>query len=135
MAIRGRRHEVPASIVGEVRGHNDGEGELRRVARLEVRFAPIAWLVGVGFTGFGVGGFRGAGIALMLPATLVFIAALIDPPAEPGAFARHRRKRTLRHRYFLWLDRSQRKAEARRQRRVQRKEAERRYLERRDRGR
>jgi hypothetical protein len=135
MSIRGRRHEIGASIVGELRGDTDaGEGQLRRLARFKVRFAPIAWLFGVGFAGFGIGGFRGAGIALMLPATVVFVAGLVDPTDDvEGRGALRARKRTLRHRYYLWLDQLRRKREHRQRTRHERKDAERDFLERRNR--
>ncbi len=126
--INRRGHESPASIVGGLRDHaGEGEGELRRMSRLEVRFAPIAWLFGLGFVGYGLDGFGGAGIALMIPATLVFVGALLDP-ADFSPSGR-RRKKTLRHRWFLWLDRLDRKRDRVRYERRERKEAERRFLD------
>jgi hypothetical protein len=98
-----------------------------RGARLEVPFAPIAWLVGVGLAGFGIDGFLGAGVALMLPATVVFVGALLDPPG-PSSSPRSRKK-TLRHRWFLWSDRLGRKHERAMDERHERKEAERRFLD------
>jgi hypothetical protein len=137
MSIRGRRHEIGTSIVGELRGGDDaGGGRLKRIAKLEVRFAPIAWLFGVGLVGFGFDGFRGAGVALMLPATIAFVAELVDPTDDTEARRPSRgRKKTLRHRYFLWLDQLQRRQEHRQRARRERKDAERDFLERRHRGR
>ncbi len=100
---------------------------MNRVSSFEVRFAPVAWLVGLGLAGFGVAGIRGAGAALMIPATLVFVGALID--GRQGSALRARRKKTLRHRWFLWLDRLDRgRADARYERR-RRKEAEQSFLD------
>jgi hypothetical protein len=133
MSIRSRRPGPRPSIGFELRGNTDREGvELRRLLRLEVHFAPIAWLFGVGLTGFGVDGFCGAGVALMAPATLVFVVALLDQPAGYGS-RRPRRKRTLRHRYLLWSDQLGWKRDRRKQLRRERKEAERDFLERRKR--
>jgi hypothetical protein len=104
-------------------------GSPPRVARLRIRFAPIAWLAGAGFTGYGIDEFVGAGIALMLPATVVFVGALLDP-AEPSVSRVNPRKgKTLRHRWFLWLDQLGRKLEHRKQLRRERQGAEQRYLD------
>jgi hypothetical protein len=104
-------------------------GRLPRTARMEFRFAPIAWLVGVGFVGYGIDGFIGAGIGLMLPAVGVFLGALVLQGDRPGARILSKRKKTLRHRYFLWLDQQGRKLESRKQLRLERKKAEKRFLD------
>lgn len=96
------------------------------VARIRVRLAPVAWLVGVGFAGVSFDGLRGAGIALMLPATVVFVAALIDEHLGSGVGGR---QRTLRHRWLLRLDRFERRLERWERERRERKEAERRFLD------
>lgn len=44
----------------------------------DIRFAPIARLVGVGFIGNAIGGSLGTGIALLLPMVFVIIGAIID---------------------------------------------------------
>lgn len=110
------------------------EREVKRLARFEMRLTPVAWHFGVGFVGYGVDGFLGAGVALMLPATAVFVGALIDD-RQGSAILDRQRKKTLRHRYFLWLDQLDRKRDQRRRERRERKQAERAFLERRNRGR
>lgn len=106
-------------------------GRLPRTASVEFRFAPIAWLVGVGFAGYGIDGFVGAGIGLMLPAVVIFLGALVDDRRgwEPG-----RRKKTLRHRWFLWLDGLSRRLKSNKRLRRERREAEQRFLDSRRKG-
>jgi hypothetical protein len=103
--------------------------ELARTARIRIRFAPVAWLAGVGLVGFGVDGWLGAGVALMLPATVVFVGAVVDPDTSSMSRLRRRKRKTLRHRWFLWLDQQGRKLESRKQLRHERKEAEQRFLD------
>jgi hypothetical protein len=110
-------------------GVRSDAGELARTASLEIRFAPIAWLVGVGFAGYGIDGFVGAGIGLMLPAIVVFLGALVFQGDGLGGRSVAKRKKTLRHRWFLWLDRLGRKREHSKQERRERKEAEQRFLD------
>jgi hypothetical protein len=107
----------------------EGDAELARIARIRIRFAPVAWLVGVGLLGFGVEGMLGAGVALMLPSSGVFVGALFDPVASSPSRLKRRKRRTLRHRWFLWLDQQGRKLDSRKQLRLERKEAEQRFLD------
>ncbi len=106
-------------------------GRLTRTARFKVRSAPLAWLVGLGLVGFGLGGAVGAGVALMLPASAVFIFALFFPGDVLTRRGRPRRKKTLRHRYYLWLDQQRRKFERKKEERRERRQAERDFLKRR----
>lgn len=107
--------------------------KVKRRAGLEVRFAPVAWLFGIGFAGYGVGGFLGAGVALMLPASTAFVGAWLDQRVTADV-NRDRRRKTFRHRYFLWLDRRHRRREWKERVRQERQAAERDFLERRKRG-
>jgi hypothetical protein len=106
-----------------------GLGGLTRTPGVEVRFAPIAGLVGVGFAGYGVGGFVGAGIGLMLPAVSVFLGALIFEGDGLGGRGLSKRKKTLRHRWLLWLDGLGRRREFSKRERRERKEAEQQFLD------
>jgi hypothetical protein len=96
---------------------------------VEFRFAPIAWLVGVGFAGYGVDGFVGAGIGLMLPAVVIFLGALVFQGERLGGRGLPNMNKTLRHRWFLWLDGLSRKLESNKQLRRERREAEQRFLD------
>jgi hypothetical protein len=110
-------------------GARRGLGEFAGTARLEIRFAPIAWLTGIGFAGYGIAGFLGAGVGLMLPTTTVFIGALLDPTEKSWVDRGRRPKKTPRHRWLLWSDQLGRKWEAAKARRRDRQEAEKRFLE------
>lgn len=105
------------------------EHEVKNLARFEIRIAPVAWLIGIGLAGYGVGGILGAGVALMLPASAVFVGTWLDERITAYVVRDRRRRRTLRHRYFLWLDRRHRKRDEKKRWRRDRKEAERSYLE------
>jgi hypothetical protein len=89
--------------------------------RVEIGVAPVAALVGLALVGNHLAGGLGAGIALILPvAVLAGVAAAEGPSYRP-------RKKTFRHRYLLFLDRTRLKRTRRRREREARKESERRY--------
>jgi hypothetical protein len=126
----GKKGRVPVSAEGFLRSRERSDvGERVRATGLQVRFAPVAWLVGAGFLGFGIDGFFGAGVGLMLPATVLFLGALVDSGDGPQRRSRSPRRKTLRHRWFLWLDQLARRHERARDERRARKEAERRFLD------
>lgn len=50
----------------------------RAEAIADIRFAPIAAIVGLGFIGHAVAGSLGAGIALLIPLILTLMGALLD---------------------------------------------------------
>ncbi len=109
------------------------EHEVKNRARFEIRIAPVAWLIGIGLAGYGVGGILGAGVALMLPASAVFLGVWLDERLTAYVVRDRRRRRTLRHRWFLWLDGRRRKREWKERGRRERQAAERDFLERRKR--
>lgn len=130
---RGRCEPAALSEVA-VHGKPGVEGnKVKRLARFEIRFAPIAGLIGIGLAGYGVGGILGAGVALMLPASIIFVGACLDECVTAYVARDRRRRKTLRHRWFLWLDQRRRRREWKERERRERQAAERDFLERRNR--
>jgi hypothetical protein len=97
------------------------------VRPVSVPLVPLVVIIGTALIGDGVDGSLGAGIALLGSAALVFLIALM---AVGGSGVRARR-RTLRHRAYLAVDRWSRRRAVRARDRDARKRAELAYLERR----
>jgi hypothetical protein len=92
-----------------------------------MRIAPVSGLVGLGLIGYGLDGILGAGVGLVLPHVVLVVSQLVyDLLARPSAD--RRRRKTLRHRFLLWIDRRRVKKVSNLRERVERKEAERKYL-------
>lgn len=93
--------------------------------RIEIHVAPLAAIIGLALLGDHFAGGLGAGIALLLPVAILAAVAAADAPQY------RRQKKTFRHRYLLFLDRSYRRRKRLGRERHERKETERRYIERR----
>jgi hypothetical protein len=92
---------------------------------------PTAAIVGVALIGDGIDGSLGAGVALLGSAALVFLMAFVAVGGSPVKT----RRRTLRHRCYLVLDRWRRRRIVRAHDRDARRQAELAYLKRRRRSR
>jgi hypothetical protein len=92
-----------------------------------MNIAPFAAIIGLALVGNALGSVLGAGVALLLPslvaASLRVVIAFFDWASGL------RTEKTLRHRWFLWLDQKRRGREVARIRREKRTVAEREYLE------
>jgi hypothetical protein len=100
---------------------------------IRIPLAPIAAIVGVALIGNGVDGSVGAGIGLVGCVVAGFLVALIGAQFEVARVERARRRKSLRHRWFLAVDRYHRRRERKKRGREERRRAERNYLRRRDR--
>jgi hypothetical protein len=99
-----------------------------REPTLKIRVTPVAGLLGLGLIGYGLNGTLGAGVGLVLPNFVVVVSRLIyEFLTRP--YADRRRRKTLRHRFFLWNDRRQARNASKLRQRAERKVAERRYMD------